>query len=215
MPITPDYDLLAAKYLDCQEAGVELRRLAHLVATWRRNNPAPGQRRARKADLAAVASAALRLRKALARIDIGTQAEALDLGIAKRRSSSGTTDGDAGAASEPDGLRRLTATAEMLRLEAVVQTVAAGFAARADAEQVVPLGGRPVRHDALLMGLEGLEGLWRRHRADAPSLSENERGFCALAIDLLAASPVGFDAGTVRNAVVDFLRKGHEEDKGK
>lgn len=210
MPITPDFDLLASTYLDCQEAGPRLRELARMVAAYRHNNPEPGQRRARKDDLTAVASNAARLRAALGKIDIGTQVDALMLGVAREAAAAESSGHDAvGSALAPNRVDQLS---YLRTLEQLLHTLEMGFAAAADGEAVAGAGGRPVRHDALLMGLEGLEGLWRRHRSDAPNLSEKERGFGALAIDVLACADVGFAPETVRGAVVDFLSKRNSSD---
>ena len=84
MDVTPDYDLLAVTYLGAQEAGPSLRDLAYIVARYRQNNPTPGKRNARRADLEAVGRTARRLNAALQKIDIRTRAEALEVGIAMR-----------------------------------------------------------------------------------------------------------------------------------
>lgn len=203
MTTTPDFDLLAVTYLDNQNVGPRLREIFRTVATIRTNNPDPGQRRARKADLAAVCSAADRLSKALNRIDINSQADAMVAGLAKMEAARGA-EGQSGATLEPTRLDQLQS---LSTLKALLHTAELGFGALADGQEIANKGGRPQRHDALLLGLEALDGLWRRHRTDAPTLSENERGFCALAIDVFGKRGVGFEDGTVRNAVVDFLQQ--------
>lgn len=92
-----------------------------------------------------------------------------------------------------------------------LNTVEAGFAALADGELVDAAGGRPERLDALLMGLEGLRGLWEQHRSDPPTQSEKPRGFGAFAQDMFSRKPMGFCFGTVRGAVVDFLSGGERK----
>lgn len=223
MDLTPDYDLLAATYLGAQEAGPRLRDRAFTVATYRQNNPTPGKRNARRADLAA-ASAARRLNKALQKIDIRTRTEAIELGIALR--FNGTTPGTsrngdpmatAGAApsavgAEPSadmspelglGWHR-SHLAQAHRLMDALETFELGFAELAQ-QQDVTKGGGPARHDALQMGLQGLLGLWKHYRPDPATQSQNERGFAALALDMFAGSPVGFERGKVIGAVVDNL----------
>ena len=223
-PPKPDYDLLAVKYLGWQDAGRSLRDLAYTVAEYRRHEPAPGRRSARKADLNAVAAAARRLQSALGKIDLRTQVTALEAGIAKRSGqevavvvaeaapiTAETIGTDRGSSPLPLIRREVSPQsfvsdlADLLRLQNVLAAIDAGFGALADGEAVEATGGRPARHDALLMGLEGLLGLWERHRSDRPTQSEGERGFGAFAQDVFAAEPVGFPPGTVRGAVVDFL----------
>lgn len=201
--MTLDWGLLAVKYLDNQDAGPRLRDIVRTVAAIRTNNPDPGQRRARKADLTAVSAAAARLSRALSRIDIGSQADAIVLGIT-RLAASGAAESQDGATLAPTRLEQLQSLSS---LKGLLHTAEIGFGALAEGEEIISTGGRPARHDALLLGLEALDGLWRRHRSDAPTLSENARGFGALAIDAFAEPGVGFSAGTVRNAVADFLSR--------
>jgi len=211
----PDYDLLAAAYLQNQDMGRSLRDLVRMVTEYRRNNAAPGRRSARKADLNAVAKAAMRLRTALDKIDPRTRLEAFEIGAAQQTGSI-TTQEPAVAREQPLGgtARRVIGLpdyqarfAGVLRLVDALDAIADGFATLADGETVSAEGGRPQRHDALQMGLEGLLGLWRHHRPDdPPDQSEKQGGFLAFAWDVFAVPPAGFDRGTVQGAVIDLLR---------
>lgn len=210
--MTSDCALLAVRYLHDQDAAKSLRSLVQMVAEYRQNNPTPGRRSARKADLNAVASAATRLRKALDRIDPRTQLAGLERGVAARAGHPETAT-DAGSAPQAGG--RLVVSrcdfysrlADFHRLVKVLDVMAAGFGALADAQEVVPHGGRPERHDALQMGLEWLLALWNRYRpGERPDQSEKSDGFAAFALAVLAVPPVAFDPGTVRGAVIDLLR---------
>jgi hypothetical protein len=232
IPLQPDYDLLAVTYLDFQDAGPRLRELALTVAEFRQNTPQPGRRSARKADLGAVAQAARRLRTALDKIDPRTQAEAVELGIARRGVPAVEVQVNEVGPAAPNAagsdrkvtqvplVRReagprsfLSNVADVHRLMNTLDTVAAGFSALADGETVDASGGRPQRHDALLMGLQGLRGLWQQYRPDPPTQSENARGFGAFAMAMFAVQPVGFPVGTVRGAVIDFLLGGSQEEE--
>jgi hypothetical protein len=224
IPPHPDYDLLAVTYLDFQDAGSRLRDLAYTVAEYRRHAAAPGRRSARKADLTAAAKAARRLQTVMGKIDIRTRVAALDLGIARRNVPVMELLVEAVGPATPGAPREVTQVplirhefgphsvhsdlADLLRLMNVLDTVASGFEALADGERVDAPGGRPVRHDALLMGLQGLRGFWERHRSDKPTQSQKARGFGAFAQQMFTSEPVGFPAASVRGAVIDFLPGG-------
>ncbi|MBR0660472.1 hypothetical protein [Neoroseomonas oryzicola] len=210
MTSTPDYDLLAVTYLGAQQAGPRLRDLAFLVAKYRSTNETPGRRSARKADLNAVAGAAGRLQAALGKIDLRSQVEALQLGVERRdelaRDAASLASQASKAPAEVSQHQYQTRLTELHRLENLLATVTLGFGALADQQAVATGGGRPERHDALVMGLEWLLGLWKQYRSDAPTMSENAKGFGAFALEMLANDAVGFSAGTVRGGVVEILK---------
>lgn len=195
------FETLAITYLKNQDAASRLQNLALVVAKWREHDEAPGQRRARRVDLEAVAKAARRLKTALDKIDPRTQLDAIKAGAGLAAPGPRVVHGD--FASQMAGALRLTDSLDVL---------AEGYGRLAETIQVVRSGGQPPRHDALVFGLEELANLWRAHRRDEPTQSFVRPGFGALALELFAGAPVGFDEGTVQGAVIDFLRgRSHPE----
>jgi hypothetical protein len=204
-----DFDLLAATYLGRQEAGPALRSIAKIVAEYRRENPTPGRRRARKTDLAAAASNANRLRSTLARIDPRTRAAAIRAGIDRRDADTGNGRVHrAPPVTNATSHTMLKDWGAMCSLLGTLETIELGFAALSSEVEVPRQGGAPERHDALQLGLESLLCLWREHRPDPPTQSRKRRGFAALAIDMFANATVGFAEQTVMGAVVDMLPDG-------
>jgi hypothetical protein len=189
------FETLAIGYLNDQDKASRLQNLAIVVAEWREHDEAPGKRRARKADLEAVAKTARRLKTALDKIDPRTRLDAIKAGAG--RTAPGPRVVNADFACRMAGALRLTDSLDVL---------AEGYGRLAETIQVVRSGGQPPRHDALVFGLEELAKLWRLHRRDEPTQSFVRPGFGALAIELFAGAPVGFDEGTVQDAVIDFLR---------
>jgi hypothetical protein len=157
----------------------------------------------------------------LAKIDLRSQVEGLHLGCVRREQAASGPEADTGvlpapgapaAASEaPGAIAEVTGhqyqmrLMELSRLRNMLDTVDLGFGGLADGQFVTTRGGRPERHDALMMGLEGLMGFWKRYRPERPTQSENAGGFGAFALDMFAGGVVGFSAGTVRGAVMDIL----------
>jgi hypothetical protein len=192
----PEFERLAIQYLNDQDAASRLENLVLAVAEWRRHDDAPGRRRARKVDLEAVAKAAQRLAKALDRIDPRTRLEAIKVG--------------AGIGTEGPSLAHTDLADQLagaLRLTQALDVIATGHGRLAEDIDIIRTGGQPARHDALVFGLEQLAILWRAHRADEPNQSFVRPGFGALALELFVGAPTAFDEGTVRGAVIAFLRR--------
>lgn len=195
-----DTQRLAAQYLGDDAVGRELGSLISHVSDYLENNPTPARRRARKADLEAAAKAAVRLQKALSRLDGRTKVAAIDAGLAQPPANAARGEIDILAHSH---LRRI---AEIEGFDGTLATVGRGLARLADGVTVPTEPGHPERHDAIKLGLEWLHGLWWRYRRCHPTASFNAGAFGALASDLFTPAPIGLTRGAVREAVVDYVR---------
>ena len=201
MANTPDYALLASRYLDNQEAGDKLRQAVNQVARMLRDDP-PRPASRRRADLKTAARRARGAVQALRRIDEWTLAEAIRRGVGPVPEMPELLADDLTAARW-QGPPRHEALAQATAAIAVMDTLQRGLSVLGE-EAEVSLG-RPERPDPVVFAIEALASIWRATRGTRPTQSYKAGGFGAMCIDLLTGPPVRLSAATVHQAVRQVL----------